>query len=119
MLYIQYYIVQYIFRQCTYIVYEYIAISGKEMFRCRQLHFIIRCITVERYKESSGITRGLPIVKWVRVARFLFFCVVFCRLLLVSWVVVCPFVLLLLAIVFSVLLLFTDSNYPFGIFELF
>ena len=51
----------YIFRQCTYIVYEYIAISGKEMFRNRHLHFIIRCITVERYKESSGITRGLPI----------------------------------------------------------
>ena len=33
-------------------------------------------------------------------------------------VVVCPFVLFLLAIVFSVLR-FTDSDYPFGIFKLF
>jgi len=31
----------------------------------------------------------------------------------------CPFVLFLLAIVLSVLLRFTDSDYPFGIFKLF
>ena len=31
----------------------------------------------------------------------------------------CPFVLFLLAIVFSVLLRYTDSDYPFGIFKLF
>jgi len=32
---------------------------------------------------------------------------------------VCPFVLLLLAIVLSVLLRYTDSDYPFGILKLF
>jgi hypothetical protein len=34
-------------------------------------------------------------------------------------IVVCPFVLFPLAIVLSVLLRFTDSDYPFGIFKLF
>jgi hypothetical protein len=34
-------------------------------------------------------------------------------------IVVCPFVLFLLAIVLSVLLRYTDSDYPFGIFKLF
>ena len=34
-------------------------------------------------------------------------------------IVVCPFVLLLLAIVLFVLLRYTDSDYPFGIFKLF
>ena len=34
-------------------------------------------------------------------------------------IVVCPFALLFLAIVLSVLLLFTDTDYPFGIFKLF
>jgi hypothetical protein len=33
--------------------------------------------------------------------------------------VACPFVLFLLAIVLSVLLRYTDSDYPFGIFKLF
>ena len=36
----------------------------------------------------------------------------------VLWIVVCPFVLFLLAIVLSVLR-YTDSDYPFGIFKLF
>ena len=35
------------------------------------------------------------------------------------FIVVCPFVLFLLAIVLSVLLRFTGSDYPFGIFKLF
>jgi hypothetical protein len=34
-------------------------------------------------------------------------------------IVVCPFVLFLLAIVLSVLLQYTDSDCPFGIFQLF
>jgi hypothetical protein len=34
-------------------------------------------------------------------------------------IVVCPFVLFLLAIVLSVLLQYTDSDFPFGIFNLF
>ena len=37
----------------------------------------------------------------------------------VLYIVVCLFVRFLLAIVLSVLLRFTDSDYPFGIFELF
>ena len=37
----------------------------------------------------------------------------------VLWIVVCPFVLFLLAIVLSVLLRYADSDYPFGIFKLF
>jgi len=37
----------------------------------------------------------------------------------VLYIVVCPFVLSLLAIVLSVLHRFTDSDYPFGIFKLF
>ena len=37
----------------------------------------------------------------------------------VSWCFVCPFVLSLLVIVLSVLLRYTDSDYPFGIFKLF
>ena len=36
----------------------------------------------------------------------------------VLWIVVCPFVLFLLVIVLSVLLRYTDSDYPFGIFKL-
>jgi hypothetical protein len=34
-------------------------------------------------------------------------------------IVVCPFVLFILVIVLSVLLRYTDSDYPFGIFKLF
>ena len=34
-------------------------------------------------------------------------------------IVVCPLVLFLLAIVLSVLLRYTDSDYPFGIFKFF
>jgi len=53
---------------------------------------------------------SLPVLTWVLVSRFLFFCEEFCRLL---------FVHCLLAIVLSVLLRFSDSDYPFGIFKLF
>ena len=35
------------------------------------------------------------------------------------YIVVCPFVLFLLSIVLSVLLRYTDSDYPFGIYKLF
>ena len=34
-------------------------------------------------------------------------------------IVVCPFILFILAIVFSALLRYTESDYPFGIFKLF
>jgi hypothetical protein len=53
-----------------------------------------------------------PVFSGVHVARSLVFYVMFCRSF------VCPFVLLPLAIVFSILLRFTASDYPFGIFKL-
>ena len=46
-------------------------------------------------------------------------CSIFSFLRSVLQMVVCPFVLFLLAIVLSVLLRYTDSVYPFGIFKLF
>jgi hypothetical protein len=48
----------------------------------------------------------------IRVTRSLVFCVVFCRSF-------CLFLVFLLANVCSVLLRFTDSDCPFGIFKLF
>ena len=51
-----------------------------------------------------------PVFSWVRATRFLVLYVVFCRSL---------FVLFLLAIVLSVLIRFRDSDYPFGICNLF
>ena len=51
-----------------------------------------------------------PVFSWVRVIRSLVLCVMFCRSL---------FVLFFLVIVLSVLLRFTYSDYPFGIFKLF
>jgi hypothetical protein len=50
-----------------------------------------------------------PAFSGVRVTRSLVLCVCFV-------IVVCNFVLFLLAIVLSVLLGLTDSDYPFGIF---
>ena len=53
-----------------------------------------------------------PVFSGVRVTRSLISYVCFVY-------VVCPFVLFPLIIVLSVLLLYTDSDYPFGIFKLF
>ena len=53
-----------------------------------------------------------PVFSEVRVTRSLVF-------LYILLIVVCPFVLFLLAIVLSVLLRYTDSDCPFGIFKLF
>ena len=53
---------------------------------------------------------SLSIFSWVRIAQSLVFCVMFCGSLLV---------LFLLAIVLSVFLRITASDYPFDIFELF
>ena len=50
-----------------------------------------------------------PVFSGVRVTRSLALCVCFADR--------CPFVLFLLVIVLSVLLRFTDSDYPFGIFK--
>ena len=64
----------------------------------------------------TGVTSGAgtayaefsPVFSGVRVTRSL-----------VLWIVVCPFVYFLLAIVLSVLLRCADSDCPFGIFKLF
>ena len=53
-----------------------------------------------------------PVFSGVRATRSLVLCVCFVD-------VVCPFVLFLLAIALSVLLRYTDSDHPFGIFKLF
>jgi len=55
---------------------------------------------------------SLPVCSGVRVTRSFVLCVCFVDRF-------CPFVPFLLTIVFSVLLRFTDSDYPFGIFKLF
>ena len=52
-----------------------------------------------------------PVFSGVCVTRSLVLCV--CLL-----IIVCPFVLFLLAIALSVLLRYTDSDYPFGIFKI-
>ena len=80
------------------------------------------CLFFKIFSDLScmmGVTSGAGtaylslVFSRVRVARSLVFCVVFYK------IVVCPFVLFLLAIVLSVLLQFMDSDYPFGIFKLF
>ena len=63
-------------------------------------------ITLPEHLSSHPVLRG------IRVTLSSFICNVL-------EVVVCPFVLFLLAIVLSVLLRFSDSDYPFIIFELF
>jgi hypothetical protein len=66
-------------------------------------------------KELHSLPRHMrsPVFGGIRVARSLVFWVEFCRSL---FVLLCFF---LLAIVVSVLLRFTDSDWPFGIFKLF
>ena len=56
-----------------------------------------------------------PFLGGVHVTRSL----VLCACIVDRCLSFCPFVLFLLAIVISVLLRFTDSDYPFGIFKLF
>jgi hypothetical protein len=67
-------------------------------------------------QEQHALPENLsftPVLSGDLVARSLFLGVIFCSTLL------CPFVLFLLAIVLSVLLRFTASDYTFGIFKLF
>ena len=59
--------------------------------------------------NSSGAHEFTPFLSGLRVARSLYFCIVFCRLL---------FIFFLFAIVLSFLRL-TASDYPFSIFKLF
>ena len=65
-----------------------------------------KLLILPEYLSSPHVSRG------VRFTRSLVF-------MYVLLIVVCPFVLFLLAIVLSVLLPFTDSEYPFSIFKLF
>ena len=73
----------------------------------RLSHVKQELLTLSEHMSSSSIFSR------VRVAQSLVFCVVFCRSLF------CSFVIFLFAITLSVLLRFTDSVYPFGIFKLF
>jgi len=68
---------------------------------CRSLHNNVE--TLPEHLSSS------PVFSALRVAQSLVFCVVFCRSMIV---------LSIFAIVLSVILRFTASDYPFGIFNL-
>jgi hypothetical protein len=65
-------------------------------------------IEQERLTLSEHLSSP-PVFRWVRATLSLVLCAMFCRSL---------FVLFLLVIVISVLLRFTDSDYPYGIFKL-
>ena len=80
------------------------------------------CHRVSKKSNMAGATGGVgtafrtneftPCFSAIHIAQSMVFCVMFCRS-------VCPFVLFLLAIVFSVLLRVTTSDYLFSIFKLF
>lgn len=65
-----------------------------------------------RTADPSGTPSESPVFSGIRVPRSLVSCVVFCRSLLVLFVI-------FFVIVLSVLLRSTDSDYPLGIFQLF
>jgi hypothetical protein len=84
------------------------------MLSCFIIKYILR-LTRQVEQELLTLPEHLcssPVFSGVRVTRplVLFVCLVD---------VVCPSVLFLLVIVLSVLLRFTDSDYPFGSFKLF
>ena len=74
---------------------------------CRSLFVFIGVRAARSLVFCVVFCRALFVFIGVRAARSLVFCVVFCRSL---------FVLFLLSILLSVLLRFTDSDYPLGIF---
>jgi hypothetical protein len=69
-------------------------------------------LNIKNEKQKIPQFRSLPVFSEVRVTRSLVLCVCFVDM----FCYICPFVLLLLVIVLSVLLRYTDSNYPFSIF---
>ena len=71
-----------------------------------QVLLVCHCLPFQRTWVHPRFFSG------VRVTRYLL-------LYYILQIVVCPFVLFLLAIVLFVLLRFTDSDYPFDIFKLF
>jgi len=83
-------------------------------------HRVVTIVTrrvpvVEQELSTLPEHPNLPLVLiGVRVTRSLILYVLFCRSLIVS-----PFVLFLLTIMLSVLLRFTDSDFPIDIFKLF
>jgi hypothetical protein len=68
-----------------------------------------------RWRGTDTPQLDILVFSGVRVTRSL---VLYVHLYVLE-IVVCPFVLFLLAIVLSVLLRYTDSDCPFGIFKLF
>ena len=78
---------------------------------CRSLFVFIGVRAARSLVFCVVFCRALFVFIGVRAARSLVFCVVFCRSLFAL------FVLFLLSILLSVLLRFTDSDYPFCIFK--
>jgi hypothetical protein len=72
-------------------------------------------ITTNGTYPWSFVTQTFRNAKQVKVAKLS----KISHILIQEEIVVCPFVLFLLAIVLFFLLRFTDSDYPFGIFNLF
>jgi hypothetical protein len=88
--------------------------TNKKNCMMKVLFPLISELSVLLYKHSL---RRVPLVKQVLVILPGFSGIHVTRsFMCVLWIVVCPFVLFLLVIVSSVLLRFTDSGYPFGIF---
>ena len=83
--------------------------NGTETDTCYNMKMSLSIVTY-----TSGAPEFTPslVFSGVRVTRSLVLYACF-------YILVCPFVLFLLAIVLSVLLRYTDSDYPFGIFKLF
>ena len=63
---------------------------------------------MEHQLHPFGAPEFIPGIQWVTQSQLYVY---------VLQIVVCPFVLFLLAIVLSVLLRYTGSDYPFGIFK--
>ena len=85
-------------------------------------------VVPEMYRKRNDGCHCLPFRRtWVHPLSF-FFWPLCCLSFFDLWIVItplvssnssCPFVIFLLAIELSVLLRYTDSDYPFGIFKLF
>ena len=101
-----------------YLCYKYVPLVVNTSWSFPHSWLVARFVTIlTRWvplveQELSILLEHLsspPVFSGACVTRSLVLCVCF----------VCPFVIFLLAIVLSVLLRYTDSDYPFGIFKLF
>jgi hypothetical protein len=105
-----------------------VGLKSKMVVIIENISIVRNCLPFQRTEVHP------PVFSGVRVTRSLVLCLCFVDRCLSFYpfsfghfgvcsspnpIVVCPFILFLLAIVVSVLLRFTDSDYPFGIFKLF